>query len=43
MSVLDRFGDPSRGYFSWHAEPCGGYTCRLDENTWHAESHLYDI
>jgi len=43
MSVLDRFGDPSRGYFNWKINPCGGYLCTIDERHWQTEPRLLNI
>ena len=27
MALLDAYAEPSRDYFSWHVDPCHGYSC----------------
>ena len=27
MALMDAYAEPSRDYFSWHVDPCHGYSC----------------
>jgi alpha-ribazole phosphatase len=42
MSVLSRYGSPSRQYYEWYVDNCGGYRLRLDAADWEENKVLTD-
>ena len=43
MAIMERFAQPYRPYFDWHAPHCGGYRATLDDDTWPRSPILTEV